>query len=443
MGSNTNLEQLNILIVGAGIAGLTAATALKHAGHKVTIFESSEFLREVGAAVTLAPNGSRVLAKLGFDFSAARGVRIDSIEGHAADTLENKHVFPPGATEHIEERFGFPHRAFHRVDLHNELKKMALKDDGIGHNVDLNLGVKIVRVDVDNAEIEMDSGKVWKGDLLIGADGIHSRVRKAALGLKNNKWEEYIESEGCDIFRWLLDTKVVEQDAELQAFIKQGRKSFVYPYQGRMLSLVWYACRDGELQNLAAFSPSEPGEDREDYHGSADKDALLSRFHMFHPSLLGLIEKADMIKFWRIRYRTPLETYVYGKTLLIGDAAHPMLPWNAQGANQALEDCGALFTLFSNLRSGDLLPERMRLFDQVRRKRANRQQILSSVLPAEVKRLGGKIKGYESEGPIEGQPEVMGQRLKGEYGYDIFERCKKALEESGAQSGAQFGDSCA
>jgi salicylate hydroxylase len=94
-----------------------------------------------------------------------------------------------------------------------------------------------------------------------------------------------------------------------------------------------------------------------------------------------------------------LTTYVYGETILIGDAAHPMLPFNAQGGNQALEDCGALFALFSNLQSKAQVPERMRIFDQVRRKRANRQQIVSSVPAEEAKNLGDKLKGYESEGP--------------------------------------------
>ncbi|KAK0101955.1 hypothetical protein ONS95_001236 [Cadophora gregata] len=162
MGSSVASEQLNIIIVGAGIAGLTAATALKHAGHKVTILESSKLLQEVGAAITLSPNGTRVLAKLGFDFAAARGVRMDSVAIYAGDTLEKHDVYPPGAMDGVEDHLGFPYRAFHRVDLHNELRKLALQDDDTGPRVDLHLGVKIVRDNVQNAEVESEDGEVWK-----------------------------------------------------------------------------------------------------------------------------------------------------------------------------------------------------------------------------------------------------------------------------------------
>lgn len=215
----------------------------------------------------------------------------------------------------------------------------------------MKLGVQIVRVDVENAEIETDDGIVWKGDILIGADGLHCCVRKATLSTNDEMEEEEVsEDDGWDIFRWLLDTKIIEEDSELKALFRQGRQTFVYPHQGKTFRLVWYSYRDGELQNLAAFCLAKLGEsDREDYDASADKDNLLKRFSAYHPTLLKLMKAADAIKSWRLRNRTPLSTYVYGKTLLIGDAAHPMLPFNAQGGNQTLQDCGALFALFSSL----------------------------------------------------------------------------------------------
>lgn len=166
---------------------------------------------------------------------------MDSVSVFAGDTLEEKHVYPPGVMDRIEENLGFPYRAFHRVDLHSELRNMALKDDGSGVKVDLHLGVKIVRVDVEEAEIEMEDGKVWKGDLLVGADGIHSCVRRAALGF--DKAEES-EDGGWDIFRWLLDTRFVDEDAELKGLWRQGRQTFILPYQGKNIRLVWYSCRE-------------------------------------------------------------------------------------------------------------------------------------------------------------------------------------------------------
>jgi salicylate hydroxylase len=92
----------------------------------------------------------------------------------------------------------------------------------------------------------MSDGRVWRGDLLIGADGIHSYVRKAALRLDLETGEEEgIEDGGWDVFRWLLDTKVVEEDPELKALMRQGRQTFVYRPHGKMtFRLVWYRCRE-------------------------------------------------------------------------------------------------------------------------------------------------------------------------------------------------------
>jgi salicylate hydroxylase len=170
---------------------------------------------------------------------------MDSVSVFAGDTLEEKHVYPPGSMDRIEENLGFPYRAFHRVDLHNTLRLMALTDNGKGMKINLKLGVKIVRVDVENAEIELDDASVWKGDLLIGADGVHSCVRKAALGFSKETGEEEVSQDGgWDIFRWLLDTKVIEDDAELTALYRQGRQTFVYPHEGKTYRLVWYSCRE-------------------------------------------------------------------------------------------------------------------------------------------------------------------------------------------------------
>tara|TARA_R110002060_G_scaffold35427_2_gene46292 strand:+ start:533 stop:1471 length:939 start_codon:yes stop_codon:yes gene_type:complete len=286
--------KLNILIVGAGIAGLTAAASLRAAGHKITvcffpiistldltwqIFESSTLLDEVGAAITIAPNGSRVLAHIEFDFEAAKGVRVKSPSMYFGDTLkEQKNAFPVSAVWNIdvEDMTGFPNRSFHRVDLHNELKKLALRDDGQG-TVEVHLGARVVRVNIENAEVGLDGGRLRKGDLLIGADGIHSCVRKAALEYSGET--EDIEDLGWDISRWLLDRKDVEEDDELREVYVKGndRSVWITPHKGQSKRLVWYTCRksvnifsplisdtdislSGEVQNMVALIPTSKGE---------------------------------------------------------------------------------------------------------------------------------------------------------------------------------------
>lgn len=168
---------------------------------------------------------------------------MNAVAVYSGATLERMDVYSPGAMDGIETSLGFPYRAFHRVDLHNELKKLALRDDRAGPNVKLHLGVKVIRVDVENAEVETDDGIVRKGDLLIGADGLHSFVRSAALGTDVAKGE-WAEDVGWDIYRWLLDTKDVEADPELKSLMRKARSTFVLPHEGKTLRLVWYSCRE-------------------------------------------------------------------------------------------------------------------------------------------------------------------------------------------------------
>ncbi|KAH7384933.1 hypothetical protein BKA64DRAFT_646370 [Cadophora sp. MPI-SDFR-AT-0126] len=420
--------KLNILVVGAGIAGLTAVAALRTAGHNITIFESSTLLNEVGAAITLAPNGSRVLSHLGFDFEAARGVRVKSPSLYFGDTLEErKNAFPasPFWDVDVEDLTGFPYRSFHRVDLHDGLKKLALRDDGKG-TVEIRLSAKIVRVDVENAEIELEDGRVWRGDLLIGADGIHSCVRKAAL--ESSGETEEIEDLGWDISRWLLDRTDVEGDDELREVYAKGNDRSVWttPHEGQSKRLVWYTCRNGEVQNMVALIPTSKGEAEPE----PDLDKLLEQFSNFHPSLLKLFKKAGTIKTWRLRNRNPIKSFVYGKTVLIGDAAHANLPFNGQGGNQALEDCAVLQRLFTDIFSQGVIAEKLKLFNLIRWKRASRIQISSGVPGSQVDDLSERLKQYtelDDPLPAEDDPDGMAKRWVADLTYDIFKKCDEVI----------------
>lgn len=206
-------------------------------------------------------------------------MRVKSPSTYFGDTLEErKNAFPASALWNIdvEDITGYPNRSFHRVDLHNELKKLALRDDGEGA-VEVHLGVRIVRVETENAEVKLDDGRSWKGDLLIGADGIHSCVRKAALEYSGET--EDIEDLGWDISRWLLERKDVEEDDELREVYVKGndRSVWITPHEDQSKRLVWYTCRksvdtsfpfisdtdlsrSGEVQNMVALIPTSNGE---------------------------------------------------------------------------------------------------------------------------------------------------------------------------------------
>ena len=162
-------QPLTVLIVGAGIGGLTAAIELRRQGHKTVLFEQSRLANEIGAAINVAPNCNGILRRLGLYLEKHGGVECSAFMfGDGEGTFSQTKQW-----ENVEERFGYPFHLMHRAHLHTALKNLALSEEGEGTPSVLHTASRIVDVDPETATVTMKSGEEVRGDVIIGADGIH------------------------------------------------------------------------------------------------------------------------------------------------------------------------------------------------------------------------------------------------------------------------------
>lgn len=232
---------LHIIVVGAGIAGLCAAVALRQAGHSITVFEKSRFSAEIGAALLLSPNGSRVLSRIGFSFERARGCRVtawDTIDGGTLQSLASVNL------EDAEQRFGAPLMTVHRVDLHNELLRLAtIGDSGEGPKVKLHLNSKVIGANAEEGTIVLEDGSTETADLIVAADGVNSVLRRAVL--EHDAPEA--SPTGLSVFRFLIPTKDFIDDPQLLPSFRKpckGPTNLTDPCDSHdERHLIWYDCQ--------------------------------------------------------------------------------------------------------------------------------------------------------------------------------------------------------
>ncbi|OJJ51051.1 hypothetical protein ASPZODRAFT_311372 [Penicilliopsis zonata CBS 506.65] len=417
---------LRVIVVGAGIAGLCAAVALRQAGHTVTIFEKSQFATEIGAALAVSPNGALVLQSIGFDFARARACRRRSWEVVDGTTLSR--IAIQVMEEDDNKSVGF--WTVHRVDLHQELLRLAQdvdpdKDAGFPTPpppVEIRLASPVVDVDPVAGSVRLSDGSVHAADLVIGADGLHSAIRASVI--------PHLKSPvvtGMSAFRFLLPTEAFASNPTLERFIERtNRGSILFADTVDTVNerhLIWYSCRGGEVQNFAGIHPTRPNTSNSDF-----KSDMIEEFVHFHPSVREAMNLAEDVKCWPLLIHEPLHTWCFHKVLLIGDAAHAMLPFGGQGANQAIEDAGALAALFKSITPAGI-PARLALFEEVRRKRASRVQVLSSVRVGREAEVQEQLKEFMEPGmPV---PNTFSSRLDHDSKYNVLEECVRKLASLG------------
>jgi 2-polyprenyl-6-methoxyphenol hydroxylase-like FAD-dependent oxidoreductase len=356
MSVSQDNSPLNVVVVGAGIGGLAAALGLSREGHNVRIFEKSKFANEVGAAIVLPPNVYKVLKKLGVN-----------PEDHGSNTEDIRSVYTMTGDllyENDLTRYGGAARLIHRVDLHEALKGAALAE-----GVQIELDSPVESVDPTAPSVTLRNGQNIIADVVLGADGIHSVVRNHIATDAPSPSVFHIS-----MFRLLIPCSKLAENPETTRFVNpKGKMTIFLNSDGRRV--VNYPCRSNTIMNVAALFPTNLVE--ENINDEDMKKQMLNIFSEFHPSSVALLELADDVGLWTLYDLPSLSTWSSGRAALLGDAAHPLLPYAAQGGAQALEDAATLTVLLGRGTSKAQVPERLQLYFNIRHGRTDRAQEFS------------------------------------------------------------------
>jgi salicylate hydroxylase len=344
-----------ILIAGAGIGGLTAALALLKRGFDVDVYEQAHELKEVGAGVQLSANGNRVLHELGLlETLKTLACNASGKEIRLWSTGQTWKLFDLGSVS--VERYGFPYLTVYRPDLHRVLVDAVQREKpGAIH---LNARCTGLEHSDRGVRLQLENGEQIEGDALVGADGVHSRIREALFGEDKPRF--------TGIIAWRGNIPMDRLPRHMARLVATN-------WVGPGGHVVHYPVRHGELMNfVGAVERSDWQVESWTARGTADECA--DDFRNWHDDVHQMIRHAPALYKWALLGRAPMEQWSLGRVTLLGDACHPTLPFLAQGAVMAIEDG---FMLARALSSFDDPATAFVRYENARRERA-RKMVMGS-----------------------------------------------------------------
>ncbi len=345
------MKDLNIAIIGAGIGGLSAALALQKLGFRATVFEQAPQLGEVGAGLSLSPTAVHGLNWLGMrEVLESKAYKPeDQCVRHYQDARAISWI---NRGQSLLERYGERYYLIHRADLHDGLAARVRANDPDA----IQLGKRCASLvqDAGGVSISFTDGSTARVDVLVGADGSRSAVRNAVFGALEPLYTGYIA------WRGLIPMHLVPQE-----ILDPPSGIFLGP--GHMVNR--YPVRNGELLNFVAFAERKDWSE-EGWSIRSTVAELLAEFEGWTPWVTRFIELVppDLLYKWGLFDREPLSSWTRGRVTLLGDAAHPVLPFLGHGAVLAIEDGVVLGRAFA---AADAVPEALQRYEAARRERAS------------------------------------------------------------------------
>lgn len=345
-------KDISIAIVGGGIGGLSAALSLLQAGFDVHVYEQARLLREVGAGIVISPNATRILHGFGLAAELTKA-GVAPLAWRQRRWEDGRTLLCSPLAEISPPPFGYPLYVAHRADVLAMLAA-ALPAER------LHLGCRLTSLadDGESVTLQFDNQPPVTADAVIGADGIHSTMRGLLFGAENPRFT------GCVAYRGLVPAARLAHlnlPLESQLWLGPGKHFVHYPVSGgRFVNFVCLIERDAWTKE----SWTEPGQ-------VTDVLAAYAGWHEQVRAIIGAVEETFI---WGLFDREPLQQWSAGRVTLLGDACHPMLPFLAQGAAQAIEDGAALAVCLTKAQD---IPEALKHYEALRLPRTAKIQTIA------------------------------------------------------------------
>jgi len=348
-------KKLSIAIVGAGMGGLAVAATLRQAGFDVQVYEQASRFGRIGAGIQMMPNSMKVLRRIGIE-DRLRAVAF------APYSHLNRDGYTGEMTRELpmpESLYGAPYLCMHRAELHDALASAVPADI-------IHLGKKLVGLDQKGGEVTLSfaDGTTATAGAVIGADGVHSIVR------------DFIVGPDAPIHRGRIAYRAVFP-ASLMGGFDIGRSRTKWWGTDRHIVIYYTNKQKGEVYFVTSVPEAAEWMTKESWSAKGDVRELRAAYDGFHQDVRNVLEACPDCHKWAILEREPLRTWSEGRVVLLGDSAHPMTPYMAQGAATSIEDAAVLARCLKAV-EGDDIEGAFKRYEAHRKPRTSVVQAISS-----------------------------------------------------------------